>query len=150
MCNPWVLEEPFNTTKSTNIVQLTALVPNNSIELEVEADTGANITVAKAEILEEMDWIEMEPTNVHIKGYSGIAEPCVCKAKVNLKRRNKSHKEKVFFGNSSTSNFFYLEMPAKHLESSQKDLHASSWIPENEKMEVTVDKKTQNLKTSKT
>ena len=61
------------------------------IKLEVEADTGANISVAKAEILQEMDWIELEPTNVHIKGYSGMAEPCVGKAKVSFPRGANSH-----------------------------------------------------------
>ena len=56
-----------NTTTSTNIVQLTAFGLNNSIELEFESNTGANIIVSKAEILKEIDWIDVAPTNVNIK-----------------------------------------------------------------------------------
>ena len=43
----------------------------------VEADTGANITVFKAESLKEMAWVELEQTEMQSQGYSGIVENCV-------------------------------------------------------------------------
>ncbi len=43
--------EKVNRTKCTNIVRMKALRPNSSVNIEAEADTGANITVLKAELL---------------------------------------------------------------------------------------------------
>ena len=44
--------EAINSTKSTNIVEISALGPETSVNIEAEADTGANITLAKAELLQ--------------------------------------------------------------------------------------------------
>ena len=52
-----------------------------------------------------MDWVKLSPTDVHIRGYSGIAEPCLGKATVNLKMKNRCHKEDIFFSHKATSNF---------------------------------------------
>ena len=79
--------------------------PAKHVSVNLEADTGANITVLKAGILEDMNWVNIEPTNMHIKGYSGIAEPCLGKAVVTFQHGNRSHQEEVFFSNQATSNF---------------------------------------------
>ena len=97
--------EAINSATTTNAVELNALGPDTEVSIEVEADTGANITVAKEELLQELDWVELEPTNVYIKGYSGIAEPCLGKATINLQRGARYHEEDVFFSNKSTVNF---------------------------------------------
>ena len=97
--------ESIKSAKSTNVVELDALGPGRTIQIEVEADTGATITVVKAEMLGDMDWLDLEPTNVHIKGYSGIVEPCIGKATVNYQRGARKHQEVVFFSNETTSNF---------------------------------------------
>ena len=97
--------EKVHSTTSTNMITVKALGPETSIPVEVEADTGANITVVKAEVLQELDWVKLSPTDVHIRGYSGIAEPCLGKATVNLKMKNRCHKEDIFFSHKTTSNF---------------------------------------------
>ena len=98
--------ESINSAKSTNVVELNVLGPDTSVQIEVEADTGANITMAKAKILQELKWVKLEPTNVHIRGYSGVAKPCLGKAEINLQRGTRSHAEEVFFSITSTAIFF--------------------------------------------
>ena len=97
--------EADNCAQSTNNVEVAVVGPDAEVPMTMEADTGANITVVRAENLENLDWIEIEPTNVHIKGYSGTAEPCLGHAKINLRRGGRSHLEDVFFSNTSTANF---------------------------------------------
>ena len=94
-----------NTTKSTNVVEIMATSPGKSVPIKLEADTGANITVMRAESLQEMDWVEISPTNMHIQGYSGIAEPCLGKANVTLQRGSRVHEEEIYFSNKTTANF---------------------------------------------
>ena len=86
-------------------VESAVVRPDAEVPMTMEADTGANITVVKAENLENLDWIKIEPTNVHIMGYSGTAEPCLGHIKINLRRGGRSHVEDVFFSNTSTANF---------------------------------------------
>ena len=47
----------------------------------------------------------LSPTDVHIRGYSGIAEPCLGRASINLKIGRRYHKDDIFFNNKETSNF---------------------------------------------
>ena len=47
----------------------------------------------------------IESTDFHIRGYSGIVEPCVGKATVNLKLGQRCHAEEVFFSKETTGNF---------------------------------------------
>lgn len=49
--------EEVNSTKSTNVVEVTAVGPDASIPIEIEADRGANITVVKADTLQNMEWV---------------------------------------------------------------------------------------------
>ena len=71
----------------------------------MEADTGTNITVFKAESLQEMEWVELEQTEMQIQGYSGIAENCVGKAKVTLQLGSRAQDEEIYFSNMATSNY---------------------------------------------
>ena len=71
----------------------------------VEADTGANITVFKAESLQEMAWVELEQTEMQIQGYSGIPENCVGKAMITLQLGSRTHDEEIYFSNMATSNY---------------------------------------------
>ena len=71
----------------------------------VEAGTGANITVFKAESLQEMALVELEQTEMQIQGYSGRAENCVGKAKVTLQLGSRAHDEEIYFSNMATSNY---------------------------------------------
>ena len=91
--------------------------PKTSIPVDVEADTGASITAMKAEILQELDWVELEPTDVHIRGYSVIAEPCLGKATIDLRIGKRYQSEDVFSATKQPPTS-YREMPVKHLESS--------------------------------
>lgn len=61
----------IHSTKSTNMVEIIALGPDTSIPIEIEADTGASITVKKADVLQELSWVKLRTTNVYITGYSG-------------------------------------------------------------------------------
>ena len=72
--------EDFHSTKFTNMVKVKSIGPVTSIPVEVEANTGANIAVMKADVLQELYWVELEPTDVHIRGYSVIVEPCFGKS----------------------------------------------------------------------
>lgn len=73
-----------HSTKSNKSIKVKVQGPKASILAEVKTDKGANSTVMKAEILQELDWVELEPADVHIRGCSGIAEPCLEKATLNL------------------------------------------------------------------
>jgi len=46
----------------------------------VEADTGAIITLLNAEMLQDLDWIQMRASEMHVQGYNGVEEPCLGKA----------------------------------------------------------------------
>ena len=63
---------------------------------EIEADTGTTIIIVKADVLQEMDWVTMDATDVHIRGYSGILEPRLGKAIFDLKLGHRSHAEEIF------------------------------------------------------
>ena len=60
----------LNRARSTNVIEMKAKGPKKIIPIQLEADTGANITVMRADMLEVMDWVKMEPTSMHIQGYS--------------------------------------------------------------------------------
>ena len=93
------------SSKSSEMLRIQAVGPKNSVSMDVVADTGANITVIKAENLQDLDWIVLEPTNMHVRGYSGVAEPCVGKAKIKIKVGSHAHLEEVYFSLKATSNF---------------------------------------------
>lgn len=61
--------------------------------MEMEANAGANITVINSEAIENLDWVELERTNFHIKGYDGIAKECLGKFELNLQSGSKSSEE---------------------------------------------------------
>ena len=91
--------------RSTNIVEISAIGPEKYHPIMVEADTGANITVFKAELLQEMAWAELEQTEMQIQGYSGIAENCAGKAMITLQLGSRTHDEEIYFSNMATSNY---------------------------------------------
>ena len=97
--------ESVHSAKSTNLVNLKVMGSNSSVEVEAEADTGANISVFKGDELQDLNWMNLEHTNVHIKGYDGTAKSCLGKAVMKLQLGNKIHQEEIFFSNSTTSNF---------------------------------------------
>ena len=59
--------------------------------------------------MQALPWSELEPTDVHIRGYSGIAETCCGKSRVKMQMGSKFHDEDVFFSNQATSNFLSRE-----------------------------------------
>ena len=66
--------------KSTNKVEIMAMGrskngPRSMVPVCVEADAGANITLLKAETLEDLDWVQMSVTDMHVQGYSGVVKP---------------------------------------------------------------------------
>ena len=89
--------ESVNSAKSINVVEIIADGLDKDVPIQLEADTGANITVMKAEPLEELDWVEIEDTNMHIQGYNGIAEPCLVKVSINFKRGNRFTTQILYF-----------------------------------------------------
>ena len=97
--------ESVHSATSTNLVNLKVNGPKSDMDVEAEADTGANITVFKGDMLQDMDWVNLANTNVHIKGYDGTAKSCLGKSVIDLKLGNKIRKEEIFFSNSTTSNF---------------------------------------------
>ena len=46
-----------HSAKSTNLVNLKAMGSTSSVEIEAEADTGANISAFKGDKLEYLKWI---------------------------------------------------------------------------------------------
>ena len=121
----------------------------------VEADTGANITVFKAESLQEMAWVELEQTEMQIQGYSGIAENCVGKAKVTLQLGSRAHDEEIYFSNITTSNclsrdasIMFKIIPKGFPHAEVNVLKASDKTPKSEeRVEITPksDKKDENM-----
>ena len=100
----------------------------------VEADTGANITVFKAESLQEMAWVELEQTEMQIQGYSGIAENCVGKAKVTLQLGSRAHDEEIYFSNMTTSRCIMFKIIPKGFPHAEVNvLKASDKTPKSEK-----------------
>lgn len=55
-------------------------------------------------MLHDLKGVDLEPTDVHIKGYNGIAEPCVGKAKVDLQMGRYLHDEEIFFSSATKVN----------------------------------------------
>ena len=53
-----------NCARSTTIVERSAIGPEKRHPIKVEADTGASITVFKAESQQEMAWLELEQTEM--------------------------------------------------------------------------------------
>ena len=96
--------------KSTNKVEIMAMGrskngPRLMVPISVEADTGANITLLKAEMLQDLDWVQMRATDMHVQGYNGVVEPCLGKAFLRFQRGKRSNIEEVYFSNKATSNF---------------------------------------------
>lgn len=96
--------EAVNSAKSTNVVEIIANGPYKDVPIQLKADTGAIITVMNAKSLEELDWVEIEDTNMHIQGYNGKAEPCFGKASINFKRGNRCSPHIVYFSHEAVSN----------------------------------------------
>ena len=85
--------ESVNRAKSTNKVEIMAMDRSKNglksmIPISVEADTGANITLLKAEILQDLNWVQMSATDMHIEGNNAVADPCLGKAYSRLQRGN--------------------------------------------------------------
>lgn len=95
----------MNSAKSTNLVNVKIMGAKNSVDMEAEADTGANISVFIGEELQNIDWMDLEDTNVHIKGFDGTATSFLGKAVMKLQLGNKIHQEEIFFSSTTTSNF---------------------------------------------
>lgn len=112
--------EFVNCAKYSNTVDMIAKGPKQGVQIKLEADTGANITVLKAIIMEDLDLVNMEPTNLHIQGYCETPEPCLGKAFINLQRSNRWRKKSPFLA-SKLLPTFYPEMHAWNLELYQKD-----------------------------
>ena len=74
----------IHSARSKNRVKIREAGTNKSIPLKLKADTGANVTVVKAEVLQFMHWIQITSTNTLIKAYNGIVEPSIGKARVHL------------------------------------------------------------------
>ena len=58
--------ETVNMTKSRSIVEIMAMGrskngPRSMVPMSVEADNGANITLLKAEMLQDLDWVQIRP-----------------------------------------------------------------------------------------
>lgn len=53
-----------------------------------------------------MAWVEREPTERQIQGYSGIADNCVGKEIVTLPLGSRKHDGEIHFSNTATSNYF--------------------------------------------
>ena len=77
--------------------------------IQLEADTGANITVMTAKYLDELDWVEIEDTNMHIQEYNGKAEPCFGKTSINFKRVNCCTTQIVYFSHKAVANFLSID-----------------------------------------
>ena len=60
-----------NSVKSTNVIEIIANGPYKDVPIQLEADTGVNITVLKAIYLEDLDRVEIEDTDMHIQGTMG-------------------------------------------------------------------------------
>ena len=81
-----IIIESLNSEKSTNNINIDAQGLEKSVKIEMEADTGTNIAVLKGAMMENLNSVQLEPTNVQIKGYDGIAKACLGKFEHNLHR----------------------------------------------------------------
>ena len=97
--------------KSTNKVEIMAIGRLKNGQrlmgpISVEADTGANIILLKAEMLQDLDVVQMRATDMHVQGYYGVMEPCLGKAFLRFQRDKRSNIEEVHFCNKVKSNFY--------------------------------------------
>ena len=97
--------ESLNSLTPSNEVNFNILGPDGAVEVKAEADTGATITVFKAEMYGEFTWMDLEQSNVHIRGYDGNSKPCCGKARAVFQRNTRRHEEEVFFSNEATANY---------------------------------------------
>lgn len=69
--------ESINSAISANVVEVEIQGPEKAVKVEMEADTGANINVFEGDAMQYLDWVDLQPTKVRIKGYDGVAKPCL-------------------------------------------------------------------------
>ena len=102
--------ESVNMVKSTNKVEIMAMGrsknrPRMMVPISVEEDTGANITLLKAEMTKDLDCVQMMVTDMHVQGYNGAVEPWLREAFLRFQRGKRSNIEEVYISNRKTSNF---------------------------------------------
>ena len=67
--------------------------PEKSVEIEVQADTGSDVTVFNSKVMEHLDWMQLENTNVQLKAFDGRARRCLGAAVLQLQRGKKTCKD---------------------------------------------------------
>ena len=71
--------EAVNMAKSTDVVKIMAMGRSKNVPINLEAETGGNVTFLIAGVMQDLDWVQMEATDMHIQGCSGVTEPCLRK-----------------------------------------------------------------------
>ena len=102
----------INSIRDTNVVTLKALGPDCDLDVVVEADTGAKVTLFSSKVIEDMPWINLESTDMHVKGFDSSIRRCKAVAQIELRLGKKIHKETVYFIDHTEA--FFREVLAKH------------------------------------
>ena len=107
----WMESSSLNDGATTNyqindyfLLAIKSWSYNYSFHVQVEADTGANITLFQQEMLRHIKRTRLQPTNIHDMTFNGEADPCLGKAVVTLDLGNRRWKEMVFFSKFTKSN----------------------------------------------
>ena len=89
---------------------LKALGTESDVDVLVEADTGANLTVFSAQTMEDMSGLnlDLEHTDMHVKGFDSSKTRCRAMAKVRLQLGREVHEEMVYFSDHTESNFLSI------------------------------------------
>ena len=136
--------ENLNSIRDTNAVTLKALGPDCDLDFVVEADTGASVTLFSSKLIEDMPWINLESTDMHVKGFNSSIRRCKTMAKIELRLGKKTHEETIYFSDHTDSNFLsrgackalyiiHAGFPTEQVSSMQLDGIASGQNPMRKK-----------------
>ena len=102
--------EKLHSIRDSNTVMLKALGTESDVDVLVEADTGANLTVFSAQTMEDMSGLnlDLEHTDMHVKGFDSSKTRCRAMAKVRLQLGREVHEEMVYFSDHTESNFLSI------------------------------------------
>ena len=65
-------------------VTLKTLGLDCELDVVVEADTGASITLFKTKLIGYIPWIDLDSTIMHVKGFDSSVQRCNAMAKIEL------------------------------------------------------------------
>ena len=98
--------ESLNSLTKSNKVRFNIVGPSRKTEVNAEADTGASITVFKADMMEHLSWLELEDTSMVVQAYDGGSNTLLEKERAQFQRGHLTHEEHIYFSQDTKYNFY--------------------------------------------